>query len=90
MALQELKQNTDVWVIDAWRYTQLELFVKKLPQPIRSGDDLTALEKLCISDNTKYTISKLYKMLLTGRNRGTYIYQKMGKGIGDTERFKHY
>lgn len=65
LSLQDFKCNKDSWVIDEWRYLQLNHFIKKLPQPIRSGEDLMELEQLCLAGNSKNIISKLYKLLLT-------------------------
>lgn len=62
--MHKLQQDTETWVMNGWRYAQLERFIRKLPQPIRSGEELTGLEKLCTLENTKNTISKLYKLLI--------------------------
>lgn len=45
---QDLRLDTDVMVIDAWRYLQLSQFVEKLPQPIRYGEDYRSLKRLCL------------------------------------------
>lgn len=65
VAFHELKHNREAWVLDRWRYLQLSHFVNRLPQPIRSGEELSELEKLCLAKSTKGIISKIYKMGLT-------------------------
>lgn len=62
----EFMQNKEAWLMDEWRYLQLGHFVSSLPQPIRSGEDLSELERLCLVDSTKGILSKIYKLLLSG------------------------
>ena len=50
--------------INKWRYQQLSHYIQKLPQPLRSGEQLTELEKLCSTEGTRGSISKLYRILL--------------------------
>ena len=60
----ELKQKFFLMEINEWRYQQLTRFVQKLPPPLRSEEQLTEMEKLCSTESTKGTISKVYRILL--------------------------
>lgn len=51
-------------VINEWPYFQMRHFVEKLPQPIRSGEDLRPLEQLCTMVKSINNISRIYKILL--------------------------
>lgn len=63
-SLLELKHSNNFLRIDEWRYLQLYHFTQSLPHPIRSGDELTPLERMCCTNNAKKTISKLYNLVL--------------------------
>lgn len=59
----ELKAETDLMVVNAWRYMQLSLFIEKLPKPIRGEEDYRPFERLCRSDRSGNVISLIYKIL---------------------------
>lgn len=89
---QELKHKTDIWVLDRWRYLQLSHFISRLPHPIRSGEELSELEKICVLNNTKGIISKIYKLGLAKSSRETPPFiTKWGNELGvqlDSNRLK--
>ena len=69
--------------MDEWRYRQLCHFVQSLPQPLRSGEDFTPLERLCTVDSSKVIISKLYKLLLkVDELKVSPLIQKWEKELG--------
>lgn len=60
---KELKFDTDLMMIDEWRYLQLRHFVEKQPHPIRYGEDHTPLERLYMREKSKNDIARIYKIL---------------------------
>ena len=49
--------------INEW-YQQLNHFIQGLPHPLRSGDQLSDLEKICTTERSKGIVSKLYRILM--------------------------
>lgn len=64
MSLQQLTHGRNTRGLNGWRYLQLNNFVNRLPQPIRSGRQLTDFEKLCDKEAPRNTVSQIYKILL--------------------------
>lgn len=50
-----------------WRYFQLKHFIAAIPHPVREGDDLTAFERLCTTEKACGGISRIYKILMEGK-----------------------
>lgn len=74
-SFQDLKSRSDLLTLNRWRYSQLKNFIETLPQPIRMTDNLKPFEKLCVGQDGKKGISKIYRILvdLKGTDIPAYI-----------------
>lgn len=64
ITFKELRQKTDIMVIDKLKYFQLKHFVKTLPQPIKAGKNQNPFDKiLSLKEAPKYSMSLIYKTL---------------------------
>lgn len=61
---QDLMHNNLARGMVEWRSLQLNHFIKNLPQPIRSGEELSMLERLFVDKDPRNTVSKMCKILL--------------------------
>lgn len=59
----ELSRESELWVMDRWRYLQLSHFIGKLPKPLRGMEELRPLEKLCTTEYPGGVIGQIYKIL---------------------------
>lgn len=64
MTLHEIRAGKETRGLDGWRYLQLCHFVSGLPGPIRAGNKLTELERLCDTEDQRNIVSKMYKVLM--------------------------
>lgn len=61
----ELSKESDLWVMNGWRYLQLSHFIERLPKPLRSMKELRPFEQLCMKEQTGGVITQIYKILGT-------------------------
>ena len=85
MTYEDLRSKTDYWNLDRWHYSQLHHFVRHLPRPLRTEAELTPLEKICKTQNSKGTITKLYGILVKigSRSEAPFI-EKWERELGIT------
>lgn len=86
---QELRLDRELMTIDEWRYIQLKHFVEKLPQPIRFEEDYRPMERLCMREKFKNTISRIYKILSAGDELDVPSYIKKWENALGSQCNKH-
>lgn len=89
-SFQEMQDKRDMLVINPWRYSQLKHYVGSLPQPIRSVDNLTPLEKICVDREGRGGFSRIYKVLVDLERLETPDYigkweKELGRNLTDTD-----